>query len=115
MENKMQIPSRVMILICDEIEHAEKKHPFWPTSLLHQVAILNEESGEVTKSVLHITEWEKAKFEHNSTRQIQKEELERFYTELEKELAQTAAMAIRMLSNLRTDKRDEEAGSSQAG
>ena len=66
-----------------ELARAEQKHPNWPVDdLLHQVAILNEESGEATRAVLHIVEG--------------KGNLKDF----EKEVIQTAAMCLRILNNL---------------
>ena len=61
---------------------AESKHPFWPTDILHQIAIVNEESGEATRAALQY--------------QYEKGELK----EVQTELIQTAAMCIRMLKNL---------------
>ena len=65
-----------------ELKRAEKIHPSWPEDLLHQVAIMNEEAGEVTKAVLHYH------YEKGSLREIREE------------LIQTAAMCVRMLNNL---------------
>lgn len=65
-----------------ELERAEQKHPNWPIDILHQVAILNEESGEVTKAALQF-EYEGCSLE-----------------EVENELIQTAAMCLRMLKNI---------------
>jgi NTP pyrophosphatase (non-canonical NTP hydrolase) len=66
-----------------ELKRAEKKHPDWPENMFHQVAILNEESGEVTKAVN----------DYNGDN----ESLEH----LKVELIQTAAMCMRMLKNLK--------------
>jgi len=70
-------------MIITELRAAEKKHPGWPEDVIHAVAILTEESGEAMKEAIDI-----------------------FYTGkptdgLKKELAQTVAMAIRALINLR--------------
>lgn len=65
-----------------ELEKAERQHPAWPPNIFEQVAIMNEEAGEVTKAVLHY------KREGGSLRDIKKE------------LIQTAAMCMRMLQNL---------------
>ena len=62
---------------------AEKKHPNWPTDILHQIAIVNEEAGEATRAVLHLIEG--------------KGDL----GDVWKELVQTAAMCLRMMENLR--------------
>ena len=64
------------------MKRAEEKHPAWPTDLFEQVAILNEEAGEVTKAVLHY------KREGGTLNDVQEE------------LIQTAAMCMRMLKNL---------------
>lgn len=68
--------------IQEELVKAESKHPFWPTDILHQIAIVNEESGEATRAALQY--------------QNEKGELK----EVQTELIQTAAMCIRMLKNL---------------
>lgn len=68
--------------IVDELFKAEKKHPHWPTDILHQIAIVNEESGEATRAALHF-HYEGGPKE-----------------ELRKELIQTAAMCYRMLQNI---------------
>ncbi|WP_272149788.1 hypothetical protein [Tenacibaculum aiptasiae] len=69
--------------IKEELGKAETKHPNWPKDILHQIAIVNEESGEATRAALQF-EYEGGKIE-----------------EVEKELIQTAAMCIRMLKNIR--------------
>ena len=66
-----------------ELKRAEKKHPTWPTNIFEQVAIVNEEAGEITKAVLHYKK-EGGSFE-----------------DVKSELIQTAAMCMRMLKNLK--------------
>lgn len=68
--------------ILDELKRAEKKHPDYPKDMFRQVAIMNEEAGEVTKAVLHYH------YENGSVENIREE------------LIQTAAMCLRMLKNL---------------
>jgi len=64
-----------------ELEKAKIQHPHWPSDILHQIAIVNEESGEATRAALqHV-------YEKGS------------YSSVRKELIQTAAMCIRMLQN----------------
>lgn len=62
-----------------ELKRAEKKHPDFPEDMFRQVAIINEEAGEVTKAVLHYH------YEGGSLK------------DLKEELIQTAAMCMRML------------------
>lgn len=65
-----------------ELKRAEKKHPDFPTDMFRQVAIMNEEAGEVTKAVLHYH------YEGGSLKDVKEE------------LIQTAAMCMRMLGAL---------------
>lgn len=69
-------------LILKELAKAEEKHPNWPADVLHQIAIVNEESGEATRAALQLT------YEGGDL------------AALKTELVQTAAMCIRMLKNL---------------
>jgi len=72
-------------LIDAELIKAKQKHPDYPDDMFRQVAIINEESGEATKAVLHYH------YENGSIEDIKKE------------LIQAAAMCMRMLEKL-TDK-----------
>lgn len=67
----------IMSEIIRELDHAELKHPNWPTNIFEQVSVITEESGEIAKAAN-----------------------DRDMDELRKELLQTAAMCIRMLKNL---------------
>jgi len=66
-----------------ELERAKRLHPNYPENMLHQVAIINEEVGEMTKAVLQYH------YEGGNVHDISVE------------LTQTAAMCLRMLENLR--------------
>ena len=70
-----------------ELKRAEKKHPNFPKDMFKQLAIMNEEAGEVTKAVLHYH------YEGGSVEDVKEE------------LIQTAAMCMRMLDNLEIDDR----------
>lgn len=65
-------------LIDAELKWAENKHPVFPKCMFKQLAIIQEEVGEVTKAVLHYH------FEDGDWRNIIKE------------LTETAAMCVRM-------------------
>lgn len=65
-----------------ELTRAERKHPDFPRDMFQQLAIMQEEAGEVTKAILHYH------FEKGSLQEVRDE------------LIQTAAMCIRMLQNL---------------
>ena len=65
-----------------ELNKAIKKHPNYPNDMFRQVAIMNEEAGEVTKAVLHYH------YENGSI------------LDVKKELIHTAAMCMRMLNYL---------------
>ena len=77
----------IKIAICDEIRQelkfAEAKHPNFPADMFRQLAIMQEEAGEVTKAVLHY-HYDKGTID-----------------DIRKELIQTAAMCIRMLNSLK--------------
>jgi hypothetical protein len=65
-----------------EVERAERKHPVWPTDVIHMAAIVGEESGELTQAALqHV-------YEGRSIHQVTMEACE------------TAATAIRLIKNL---------------
>lgn len=71
-----------MIEILSELEKAEEKHPDFPKDIIHQVAIMIEESGEAMRAALqHV-------YEGGSKE------------ELRLELKQTGAMCIRCLENI---------------
>lgn len=65
-----------------ELKRAKEKHPEWPDDMFRQLAIMQEEAGEVTKAVLHY-HYEKGTVDY-----------------IREELIQTAAMCMRMLENL---------------
>jgi NTP pyrophosphatase (non-canonical NTP hydrolase) len=77
----------------DKLEHAEidnelkrvkTRHPDLPSDMFQQLAIMQEEAGEVTKAVLHYH------FENGTLDNVKNE------------LIHTAAMCIRMLQNLQS-------------
>lgn len=70
--------------IIDEIERAVRKFPAWPTDPLHALAVLGEEFGELTKSVLQLT------YEPNKSS----------HADVLIEATQTAAMAMRFLKSI---------------
>jgi len=68
-------------LIETELERAEKKFPTYPTDIIHQVSIMNEEAGETIRAALMYT------YENGSLDDIRTE------------IIQTAAMCLRWLRN----------------
>jgi len=72
--------------IVKEYKKACEKHPEWPSDILHQIAIVNEESGEATRASLQFV-YEKGSIE-----------------DVRKELLQTGAMCLRMLKGLKYEK-----------
>ena len=82
MKTKTEKSIEMLGAILAEYKAAEKKHPSWPSDILHQIAIVNEESGEATRASLQYV-YEGGKIE-----------------EVKKELIQTGAMCLRMLVGL---------------
>jgi len=68
--------------IIREVDRAESLHPNWPADVVHATAIVAEESGEAVRSALNHV-YEGADIE-----------------EVKKEIVQTAATCIRLLSNM---------------
>jgi NTP pyrophosphatase (non-canonical NTP hydrolase) len=86
-ENNMELNSELDRLqkyseIDRELKRAENKHPNFPDDMFQQLAIIQEEVGEVTKAVLHY-HYENGSIDH-----------------IKEELIQSAAMCMRMLQNL---------------
>ena len=70
--------------ILAELKRAREIHPDWPKDVIHQAGVVVEEAGEVMKAALQSV-YEKPFSVPD-------------YIELEKELVQTAAMCVRMLT-----------------
>lgn len=67
-----------------EVTNAVTKFPTWPTDLLHAVAVLNEEVGELNKACLQ------AVYEPHKSNM----------TDVREEAIQAAAMALRFIASL---------------
>lgn len=72
----------IISAILAELHRAEQLHPDWPTDLIHQIAIMSEEAGEVIKAGNDVT------FSEGDIDDVRAE------------LIQTAAMCIRVYKNL---------------
>jgi len=68
--------------ILEEVERAEKKHPYWPNDWIHSAAIVCEESGELIRATIQLT------YEGGEIESVRHEAI------------QTAATCIRLLKNL---------------
>jgi len=68
--------------ITAEMKRAEKLHPHWPDDIIHQVAIMVEESGEAMRAALNHV------YEKNDIYSVREE------------IIQTAAMCLRCLINM---------------
>lgn len=75
----------IIILLLEELKRAETKHPRWPKDIVHQSAIVAEESGELTQACLDL--YYKKVSQKNIKHVIE-------------EAVQVGAMAIRLLKNL---------------
>ena len=74
--------SEIIGEVLDELLRAETKYPDWPADLIHQVAIMQEESGEAIRAALnHVYHGEPIE-------------------DVRAELVQTAAMCLRCLKNM---------------
>lgn len=71
---------QIMSEVDDEFVRAVKKHPDWPTDVIHASSIVAEEAGELSRAVNQYI------YEESSTLE-----------DVRKEAIQTAAMAIRFL------------------
>lgn len=74
----------MMEAVVAELERATSKYPTWPTDPLHALAVLGEEFGELTKTMLQLT------YEPHKTSA----------EEVRAEAIQTAAMALRLAMSL---------------
>jgi len=75
-----------------ELESAKKKHPYFPTDIIHMVSIMNEESGESTRAALN------HKYENGKL------------SDLWDELIQTGAMVLRVMENIESKVIEEKDG-----
>lgn len=80
---------KILTSILTEVEQAEKKHPIWPSNLIHGGAVVSEEAGEFIKAILDYNE-------HKSSK----------YWSMQ-EAVQTAATAIRFLKNFNMEDENE--------
>ena len=72
----------IIVDIVAELRRAEEKYQEWPADLIHQVAIMQEESGEAIRAALnHVYHGEPL-------------------ADVRAELVQAAAMCLRCLKNL---------------
>jgi NTP pyrophosphatase (non-canonical NTP hydrolase) len=78
------VSERWLRAVAKELVKAEAKHPEWPTDPLHAIAIIGEEFGELTQAVLQVT------YEPGKS----------LITDVQREAAQTAAMALRFLQSM---------------
>lgn len=69
----------IMSLVIEELDKAEKKHPHFPTDVIHASAIIAEEAGELSAAALQVT------YENGD------------WDNVLKEAVQTTAMGIRFL------------------
>jgi hypothetical protein len=105
-------PEKAIELVTTELRRAEAKHPGWPADRLRQVVIIAEEAGEALRAALTIIETEEkmvgvdASGKDNGTWRgdpyeitLSYNKMARLEEELEAEVVQTAAMALRWLLN----------------
>lgn len=94
---------KIMDGILDELDRAERKHPAWPNDVIHQVAILNEETGEAVEAFAKLRD---AVIDlAASSGKCSRAALQLVYEggtieDLKNELYQNGAMVVRCLKNL---------------
>ena len=82
-------PADIVRDILEELTQAERKHPNWPTDIIHAVAVMNEEAGEAIQAAIDLT------YNKDPSRAGE------LRIKLREELIQTAAMCIRNLIHIR--------------
>lgn len=82
----------IVLEVLKEVRKAKLKFPMWPSDPLHAKAILDEESGELTRAMLQYI------YEPNSKKSS--------LHDIKEEAIQTAAMALRFLEGLHQYKYD---------
>ena len=80
----MRNRKEVIQVVMRELERVEIQHPIWPNDPIHVVGIIEEEVGEAMREAINLIY-----FRESADRD-----------RLQKELVQTAAMAIRALINI---------------
>jgi len=72
-----------VLSLTEELRRAEDLHPEWPTDLIHQIAIMSEEAGEVVQAANNLIMHKEGSIE-----------------DVRNELVQTGSMVLRCLKNL---------------
>jgi hypothetical protein len=103
MMNRAWILSGILRDVELEIDRAESKHPSWPSDLLRQVMVVTEEMGEVQKAALNLTE-EAERPLGQEMPESREERLKRMAMDMDEEMVQVAAMALRFLYNRRINR-----------
>jgi hypothetical protein len=85
-DRQLQAIEQIVKQILEELDHAKELHPDYPTDMIHQVAIVAEEAGELLKAVL---DYQSGKCEA---------------TDIIKEALQVGAMAVRFLENVKFER-----------
>jgi hypothetical protein len=114
----MQIPSRILSRLYGTIEDAEEQDPNWPENPFIQLALIQEKTGALSKTLIDLNAATYNKVKPPTTPQIGFVEesqtvidlhLEKMERKLEDQLLLTAAMCLRMLAWM--NEPDEKAGS----
>lgn len=84
------ITTTILMLIHQELERAEAKHPEWPDDLVYMDQIVNEEKGEVTRAVVQYC--------IDGTGTIQS---------IRDGLKQTAAVCVRMIKQINQEENED--------
>lgn len=101
---RQQTVRNIFDTFVSELERAEKKHPQWPTDPLRQTAVVVEEAGEALQATLNLVEYREIMepSDYAPINQVlYRDTVDEHQRQIDKEMVETGAMALRYLLNRR--------------